>query len=390
VRVRVMADWFPNLPELHTDGLLLKQYKLDMFSQEEINRVKDQFLDSNRIPVDWDGEIQKGDIVRVVWNWKMGDGQEWLSDKNDDSATLVKVGVNPRLEPGLEEKLIGSKKGSVIEHVIKVPANINEGSVNPQFSQHIKDIVKLAGKSVYLRLEVIDVQRPQKPELDEKLLKKYNLESETALEERIIGNLKEYVAAQNTEIALAQILDYLRKSDVLVPERYIQNYSNYLLSKFANLLNLRPGQNGYEFGSEEFRKELMGAISIEFPDWNYKSFQEFAAKVQQVSKEVMAGDFMINQVIKLVNLSDEELQRATLQSWLSLGEAQRKSMTEGQVREYFKNARHRTALNKLTDLLREKGQLQETETSSLKEFEELVTSSSDDALHSRYFATASN
>lgn len=384
LKAKVLIDWFPVLPEINIDDIAIKQYKLHSFTSDEISEFKDVFLDSYKVPVEWDGPIEKGDIIRALWKWKLDEQDSW-SDDTTESQT-IKVAINPRFDPEIEKKLIGSTKGATVEHTIKVPSKINEGSVNPEFSQYIKEIVRFAGKTISLKIEVLDVQRLQRPSLDSELLGKLKLDSENDLEERITKNIFNYMDAQNAEIGLAQILNYLRTFDVAIPDRHVDQETGHLIAKFAHALNIQPTEKGYDFNSHEFQNSLMDAIKQEFKDWNYQNFADFETRADEVARSVLIGDLMIHKIGKMLNLSEKELEGNILQAWMSMDENRRNAMNLNQKQEYYKNMRNRVILGKFLNILKSENKIIEVESKTLKEFEAAIMQESENALYTKYFA----
>lgn len=105
------------------------------------------------------------------------DGEEFAGGKGEGQQIVLGSGT---FIPGFEDQLIGAKTGDDVE--VKVTFPENYGSE------------ELAGKEAVFDVHVVEVQAPEKVEIDDELAKKVGLESldelKTRIKERIEGDYK--------------------------------------------------------------------------------------------------------------------------------------------------------------------------------------------------------
>lgn len=379
VHISVQWEWFPSLPEIDLSKLHVSSMNIESFSEDDIATSRERFLEANKVLVDYDGPIEKGDVVQTSWYWKVlpAEDDEWVSE--EDVKTGIEVGISPRLDPEIERRLIGSRKGDVIDHSMTVPTNLSETMMTPQLHAHRKEVLKFAGKTVVVRLKIEEVRRFNRPDIGQPLFDKFNVKSTEELDEKILNRLKQYVEDMNHQYCISQILDFLRVYDFEISNRYIDGYSDDILARIARLYNV-PLSNPREI-DDDLKEQFMQVIQKDFP--KYKTFDDFHKQVKEVAKKVACGDFAIEACVTKIDLQEVEINRIMLQ--LLTRNNLLYSKDYERVQNYMRDARPQIILGKIFEYLKSSDQVTSSNAASLSDFEEKVRKVSEDGTYLRYF-----
>ena len=203
----------PEVEIVHYQGMEVP-YEEPTLEDGELDRVITQKLDSKKKldNVSDDVEAQKGDFVLTKFSLSL-EGEEPF----EESGTMINIG-SERFYPGLDEKLLGLKKGDKET----VSCTIGENAV----------VEKLRGKECSADVEVVNIQRYLVPELTEEYAKELGFEGveefRVATEDEILQARKE--GARNQ--ARVAILQALSKSNELeVPQPLVDDQLKALMEE---------------------------------------------------------------------------------------------------------------------------------------------------------------
>jgi trigger factor len=132
--------------------------------------------------------------------------------------------------PGLDEKLLGAKKGDTREFTLPFPPN-----------HHQKN---LAGQSVDFKIQVKDVYERQVPEINDTLAQGFQFKDLEDLKENLSQNIKaekEQKNEQKTEIQILEKIIDQTKFDEL-PDVLIENETNNMMAEIKQSVERQGGK----------------------------------------------------------------------------------------------------------------------------------------------------
>ncbi len=142
--------------------------------------------------------------------------------------------------PGLAEQLIGLAAGEKKEITVDFADNL--------------EVEALRGKSVQYAVEVFEVREKILPELDEDLLKTFQVESAEELKESIRADLTNRLEKEKQRIMREQVLNFLVENTAFdLPQSAVDEESEYM---FQTLLERRWTPRAAEDNPEAFEAEL--------------------------------------------------------------------------------------------------------------------------------------
>ncbi len=220
--VEVKPDF--ELPELK--GIKVEKPKTEI-TDEQVEKELEQLRKWSGLwtPKKEDEKVEEEDQVIADAVLKVEDKEE--DEKLDNTEIFVrKQGyVGPVPVEDLDELLIGAKVGDKKETTVEVPETY--------FREDYR------GKKVDATIEIKDIKYLKPAEIDEEFLKRFNVDTEDELEEKVRDNLEQKVEQQQRMNMTEQIYKYLLdNTDFELPTSIVAEQSNVLLQRqFGNLMN---------------------------------------------------------------------------------------------------------------------------------------------------------
>jgi FKBP-type peptidyl-prolyl cis-trans isomerase (trigger factor) len=347
--LKIHWESFPDLPEIDLGKIKIEDISVESFADEDIKNIESSWLGQKSTLEDYDGPIEKGDIVVTHWS---------IEDNDKAEEIPIQIGVRPRLDRSLEKKFIGLKVGDTISHDFQIPQELD----GEQYAQYASMLKGFAGQKIDGTIKIVSVKRFVKPELTEDLIKESNFESEEAFKKELTDRLTEMVKETNMLFAREQIMVGLRDYSFGIPSSYINQNIEFIIKNWCAKFRMPYGSH-----TDKFKEEFMSHFSKEVPEC--KSFDEFMTNAEGISKKNACAHFMVETVVSKIGLSDEDLNGSIMQSYFSL--PRNKSMDDFQ--KIYYDLRELVILNKFAEYLKNNGMSTEKKVHSLKELQDIIT-----------------
>ncbi len=223
LKFKVSFEVAPEFELKDYEGIEVEIVKKDV-KDKDVEKVIESILSQNIKYEPADKEIEQGDKIKIKYHIVSKDGEE----EEDEFEVVLGTGT---LRPEVEEKLIGKKKGDVVE---------------------IKDISLLdeqgneKGKAD-VTITILEVYKPVKPEFNNEFVKQIGL-GETAEEARkkIREDLEKRFKEDERRELEQKIIDELVKDyDFPVPQTLVEAELEALLQEYAQQLQsfgIQPNQ----------------------------------------------------------------------------------------------------------------------------------------------------
>jgi len=362
-------DWFPEVPTIDFSDLdHLTKPIVENFTDEELLKHRELILGQHKVLLESQGAIAKGDIVELSWAVKVDSEEEW--EEVEGAKTTIQIGVKPRLQLDLEEKLIGAKAGDVIEHELDIPRS----PIYPQFSAYKKEISKLFGKKIQVRITVHSVKAWVMPEMNEELLKKLGLKSMDDFQERATESLRRSVEDKSKSVLKVMVLDYLRSKEFEVPSHQVKGYTEFILQHLASKLNLHVDGTSHEDWTDEYKQAYMGQLAEQMPEIAEKhgSFDSLLESTSKAARKMVCGDFIISVLPKQMELKEQEINDKVFQIMYNLGLLNKRN--RGEIDRYMQELRTSIILDHVMSKLEEDKKIKSEHVTSVVELDEKAQS----------------
>lgn len=197
---------------------------------EKVEAVLRELRESEATYADVDRPIQDGDLVQVNYQGRCEqepEKEKALADVGvmNASAAWLLVDENTYL-PGFHDALLGRKIGDKLQVVSHYPDDFGHES--------------LRGVEALYEVDVLAVREKQLPEIDEKFLERFKLESEEELRKRLREDLESRATAQERSRQEQEILRRLLENTQLdLPESEVQNETRQAIYRMVRDVTTR-------------------------------------------------------------------------------------------------------------------------------------------------------
>lgn len=179
--------------------------------------------------------VEKEDLIILDIEALCGDEK---IESYDREKIQLQVGKNGYIsDPRFDEQLVGLKQGKKKKFEL-------------EFSDEDEN-EELKGKKISFSVFVHEIKAIVLPELDDEFAKSLGeYETLADLNEKIKESFTEQKKSQNQEIAIEMMIDkILEKNDIILPPRFIDDYSNDLTDRYIE-------RTGIQIDSEEMKAEF--------------------------------------------------------------------------------------------------------------------------------------
>lgn len=203
----------------------------------------------------------------------------------DGSVKGYTQSMDPKLFiPGFIENLIGLKKGDKKEFELLFPDNYFDK--------------KVAGKKIIFKVEILNVYKIEKPELNDEFAKAFGFEKIDDLKKQIENNIKDEIDFKETDKKTIEVIDAIIKNSKFseIPERLIDMETKKMLEELKNSLV----QSGMDF--EKYKESIKKSEEDLLKDFRPKAQErlKMALIIDKIGEEekVVVTDEEINKEIE--------------------------------------------------------------------------------------------
>jgi trigger factor len=203
----------------------IKKEKVEI-NEKEMDRTLKQLADMRTQEKIVDREVKDSD--KVITDIEMFQNKVPVEGGQSKDAPVI-IGQDTFI-PGLDEKLLGAKKGDIREFTLPFPPN-----------HHQKN---LAGQAVDFKIQVKDVYERQVPEINDTLAQGFQFKDLKDLKENLSQNIKaekEQKNEQKTEIQILEKIIEQTKFDEL-PDVLIENETNNMMAEIKQSVEKQGGK----------------------------------------------------------------------------------------------------------------------------------------------------
>jgi len=331
----------PDLSAFRLEELTIQEVECANITETDIDNEIDDLRIRYSSFTETDLPIEEGDYVSCKWH-SQGDDGVWADDTQEN---LIHLGVSPRLEPDLEAKLIGAKKGDEVLHQITVPADIKSQITNPDLAHYRKDLAKHAGKSFQIKIEVLSVRHKTKADMPT-LLERLNSKSETSLRELITKAIEINCDQLNSEYAKLQIINAMRSANVEIPQHEIDFQCESIWQNFTKAANVNAGPWKDHGDLGEVEQEALVEFANANNDLQHTTFQELCQDILENGQRLAKGNLILNSTLNKANIPENDLQNAVMQHINNLGQTVDLSkISQAEAQHLIRDARFNAIMN---------------------------------------------
>lgn len=254
------------------DDIEVEVNKLEVRTEEEIERrisqIKDQFSKFQET----DREVKEGDRVDIYFEIK--DSATGTVLAGGDNNVYQVMAIKELLLPGVFEHLIGMKKEEEKEFEIEGPSNIEQ----------FKD------KKLKVKLKISNVLEKQIP-TDEELLKLVNYKSMEDLKKDIKKVIEQEKENVQKDLIFSRYLSVLKeKLEFEIPETLLKKEKELQMNNFLSLLSRQNRTLEQYLSSSNLSKE------------------EFEKNIENIAKENIKRGIIINNLLRKFNISVDNVE----------------------------------------------------------------------------------
>ena len=253
-----------------------------------------------------EGAIAIGDLVKT----------EWKTEDGDSEYQVIKMGVQPRLPQDLEDRILESKVGDVIEYTMQVPKNLSGLNLPPKYR---KEMIRLSNKDIKINLVIIEAQRLVVPSVQD-VVKDGHFESEKAFHDVIQNKQSNWLANMNMNYGMRQIQENISNLEFEVPQSEVSKVVESLKNQISNnnhnhLLELANAKFGCTFTAEQLDAEL----------W-------------QIGNRITRSNYGVRELPKVINLTNQVIETGIFQRLMNLDIQQRTHKEIRQIVNYYRDS----------------------------------------------------
>jgi trigger factor len=249
LKFKVAVDIAPDFKLPKYKKISLKRESTDVTDEDVERMLKEIMQRFARFEDVADQPVGNGDLVQIDYDAE-SDGKA-LAEDVDDARDIgsgkdfwVPIGEN-EFVPGVNAALEGKQIGDDVSLDVTFPEDYRIKSV--------------AGKKATYKISVKGLRKQVLPEIDEEFLKRFEVESEEALRDRIRTDLKEANEARETGRLKDEIASFLlSKTDMDLPESLVERETYGLV---RDMLTRVAQQGASQEMLKQHHEEIMGSAS---------------------------------------------------------------------------------------------------------------------------------
>lgn len=203
ISLSVIVEVVPPIEGIDYENITVKDFPVEV-EESDVESTLNRLLEEKAVYETVDREIDKDDLV----SFEYVDSEIEAGEPVPNVKEIVSKMGNEMFPPDLMEKVIGKKKGDIVEFVESFDENRSR---------------ELDGRTIKIKVAVSEVKKKVRPEPDDEFAKDLGFENITELKEKLKERISGAKKVRVKKLQKSQILSkLLEKADFEAPESLVQ------------------------------------------------------------------------------------------------------------------------------------------------------------------------